>query len=189
MRIKHIMTGTQPSYKRRRDYLGLSVAATLITLGGAMALSTTANADPVGAKTDWNYVSNDIVSGKLTARFGPSPDPFNDGATRDHYGIDIAAPTGTPIFAPATGWVRKATTLYDGKPAYGTVLVLETEGGVTTLFSHLDTVDVSTGQRVWKGDQIATVGSSGKSTGPHVHIETYRDGQRVDPMTVWSIKP
>lgn len=188
MRLKHIMAGTRPAFKRARDQALLGVSAIWLASVGAMTLSNTARADPGVDKTAWNSVTNDIVSGKLTARFGASPDPFNTGKTRNHYGIDIAAPLGTPIYAPATGWIREATPLYDGKPNYGTVVVLETDGGVTTLFSHLDSFEVRVGQRVWKGDQIATVGSSGKSTGPHVHIETYRDGERVDPMTVWDIK-
>ena len=128
-----------------------------------------------------------MVTGKLTSKFGPALDPFKKGKTRNHFGTDIAAPTGTPIYAPADGIIREATSIYDGKPAYGNVVVLETEGGVMTMFAHLDGYTVVSGQAVTKGAQIATVGSSGKSTGPHVHIETHKEGKRVDPETIWPI--
>lgn len=153
-----------------------------------LTVSETASADPSAKKGDWNWVSTDMVSGRLTASFGQSFDPFKDGETRDHYGIDIAAPTGTPIYAPAGGTILHATTLYDGKPKYGTVVVFEAENGIVTLFSHLEGFNVEAGQRVWKGDQLATIGNTGKSTGPHVHIETFKNGTRVDPAIVWDIR-
>ncbi len=188
MRIRHIMNGTRPSYKRGRDRLLLGLAASIVTGVGMLTVSETASADPSAKKGDWNWVSTDMVSGRLTASFGQSFDPFKDGETRDHYGIDIAAPTGTPIYAPAGGTILHATTLYDGKPKYGTVVVFEAENGIVTLFSHLEGFNVEAGQRVWKGDQLATIGNTGKSTGPHVHIETFKNGTRVDPAIVWDIR-
>ena len=189
MRIKNIMNGTQPSYKRRRDRLGLGVAAILLSVTGALTLSATANAGPEAkAKAkDVNWVSTDMVSGRLTAKFGESPDPFKKGETRNHYGVDIAAPIGTPIYAPMDGKVLAATDLFKGKPKYGNVVLFETENGIVTLFSHLDAYTVKTGQKVNKGDQLATIGNSGVSTGPHVHIETSKDGKRVNPQKVWNI--
>jgi len=188
MRIKHIMNGTQPSYKRKRDSLCLGVAATLLSVTGALTLSATANAGPKADSKATNWVSTDMVSGRLTAKFGESPDPFEKGKIRDHFGIDIAAPTGTPIYAPMDGEVLAATDNFKGMPKYGNVVVIKTGNGATTMFSHLDSYNVTAGQVVKKGDQIATVGSTGKSTGPHVHIETYKDDKRVDPQKVWDFK-
>lgn len=139
-------------------------------------------------KVGKKHVSSAMVSGRLTSTFGPAADPFNKGKMRDHYGIDIAAPLGTPIYAPANGIITAATDLYDGKPAYGNVVVLQTDDGVQTVFAHLDGYTVRAGQSVTQGTQIATVGSSGKSTGPHVHIETYQNGTRLDPQGVWPLQ-
>lgn len=200
MRIAHIMTGSQPTYKRRRDRVVLGLVASAVTAVGMISISTTASAgDPApqtANTTEAPVISNPVtkgpvftsmVTGRLTSTFGPAADPFNKGQTRDHYGVDIAAPTGTPIYAPANGIIVAATDVYDGKPAYGNVVVLQTRGGVLTLFAHLDGFIVTPGQSVSQGTQIATVGNSGKSTGPHVHIETHKNGARVDPLSVWAV--
>ncbi len=189
MRIRHIMAGTVPAFKRSRDRLVAVGAATCIAVGGGVGFASFASADPGhGTKGDKGTVTvGSMVTGRLTAPFGKTFDPFRDGTTRVHHGIDIAAPTGTPILAPADGVVVAATDLYDNKPAYGKVVVIETGSNTLTLFSHLDSYSVSTGDRIKKGDQIAAVGNTGKSTGPHVHIETRKDGTRVDPATVWTV--
>ena len=186
MRLTHILTGSRPAFKRGRDRLALSVAALALSVTGTFGLAATASADTPAAKTV-NMISSQIVTGRLTAKFGQSFDPFKSGETRNHHGVDIAADIGTPIFAPAHGVIQAATDLYQNKPGYGTVVVLQTDDGIQTLFSHLDGYTVQVGQRVAKGEQIATVGNSGRSTGPHVHIETYKDGTRIDPMSVWSL--
>lgn len=200
MRITHIMTGTRPTYKRGRARLGLALTASALTALGVVTLSTTANAGnnapqapkladtqaPVTAPTLAPHIQM-MVTGRLSSQYGPAKDPFKDGAVRDHFGVDIAAATGTPIYAPADGVVTAATDAYRGNPKYGNVVALQTDGGVLTVFAHLDGYSVAAGDSVTQGTQIATVGSSGKSTGPHVHIETYRNGTRVDPMGVWTI--
>ena len=189
MRIKHIMAGTQPSYKRRRDSVYLSLIVTPIAMIGMISTASISMADPSRETHPRNWVSSDMVTGKLTSKFGPAADPFTEGKVRNHYGIDIAASIGTPIYAPMDGVVLSATDLYDGKPNYGKVVVFQSENGVVTLFSHLNAYQVKAGQVLQKGEQLAEIGNSGKSTGPHVHIETYQDGKRVDPQRVWNIKP
>lgn len=189
MRIKHIMDGSQPAFKRLRDRLVLGGVAGAIALTGTLAISTTALADPAQNTKTVNTVVTPIVTGTVSSKFGPAKDPFNKGKTRDHYGLDIKAPTGTPIYAPADGRIIAATEIYNGNPAYGTVVVIETEGWIKTMFAHLDAATVEEGQWVAKGTQIATVGNTGKSTGPHVHIETRKNGKRVDPATVWDLLP
>lgn len=187
MRIRHIMDGTKPAFNRLRDKLMLGVVAGGVACVGALAISTTAIADPAEKTYMSKTVVSPMVTGRLTSKFGPAPDPFKKGKTRNHFGIDIAAPTGTPVYAPANGIVRAATGAYKGNPKYGNVVVLETDGGVMTMLAHLDGYTVVPGQAVTKGMQIATVGSSGKSTGPHVHIETQKDGKRIDPETIWDV--
>jgi len=188
MRITNIMAGTGPVIKHRSACTGLGLVAMALTLSSGFGFANLANADPAGKpKTASTVLSlGEMVTGRLTATFGTSFDPFRDGTTREHHGVDIAAPIGTVIRAPADGVIVAATDLYDGKPNYGKVVVIDTASGTRTLFSHLNGYTVEAGQQVHKGEPIAEIGNTGKSTGPHVHIETYVNGTRVDPMTVWS---
>ncbi|MEL7485797.1 MAG: M23/M56 family metallopeptidase [Pseudomonadota bacterium] len=181
MRIKQILSGSSPAFKTRRAKLALAGAAFATTMVGAMAMS--ASADEPAKKPNVHF----MLTGRVTAKFDIEYDPFNTGRIKRHHGVDVAAPNGTPIYAPADGVILDATDLYDGKSGYGKVVVIETSDNTRTLFAHLDAYSVKAGQRVVKGAQIATVGNTGRSTGPHVHIETYRNGERIDPMTVWPI--
>jgi murein DD-endopeptidase MepM/ murein hydrolase activator NlpD len=182
------MAGTDPVIKPIRVRTALSAAALSLAFFSGGGMASLANADPAGViSSPAPKVSlGDMVSGRVTAPFGKTFDPFRDGTTRVHRGIDIAAPIGTPIRAPADGTILAATDLYQDQPAYGKVIVIATAPQTQTLFSHLDDYSVSEGQQVRKGDVIGTVGNTGKSTGPHVHIETFVEGERVDPMSVWA---
>jgi murein DD-endopeptidase MepM/ murein hydrolase activator NlpD len=111
------------------------------------------------------------VKGKLTSNFG------HRWGTH-HAGIDIAAPTGTPVRAASGGIVKKAS--WDG--GYGNAVVIDHGNGVLTRYAHNSELVVKPGQRVKPGDLIAKVGSTGDSTGPHVHLEVQIDGKKVDPM-------
>jgi len=117
------------------------------------------------------------VEGVITSRFGLRSDPFH-GKTRHHKGLDIAAPTGTPIHP-----VRPGTVVSSGeRGGYGNVVVLDHGDGTTSLYAHCHELKVKKGDKVGHGDVIATVGSTGRSTGPHLHLEVHRDGKAVDPM-------
>lgn len=188
MRITHIVNGSAVTFKCARDRMMLGLAAACVTSLGTLTIASTANARGDQASAAKSVVS-EIVSGRLTAKFGKSHDPFKSGDPVVHRGVDIAAPFGTPIHAPEAGTILAATNIYDGKPGYGNVVVIQTDDGTKTMFAHLQGYTVREGQRVTKGEQIATVGSSGKSTGPHVHIETQKDGALVDPMSVWGLAP
>ena len=179
--------GTEPVIKPVRVRTALTAAALSMALVGGASMASLANADPAGATSAPSSTVSfgEIVSGRITAPFGKTFDPFRDGTTRVHRGIDIGAPIGTPIRAPADGTILAATDLYQDQPAYGKVIVIATASQTQTLFSHLDDYAVSEGQQVRKGEIIGTVGNTGKSTGPHVHIETFIEGERVDPMEVW----
>lgn len=190
MRITHIMAGRRPVIKPIRVRTTLSVAALSVALMSGASMASLANADTAGAtsKPSSAVSFGEMVSGRVTAPFGKTFDPFKDGTTRVHHGVDIGAPIGTPIHAPADGTILAATDLYRDQPAYGKVIVIATASQTQTLFSHLDSFSVTEGQQVRKGDIIATVGNTGKSTGPHVHIETFIEGERVDPMEVWGTR-
>ena len=104
------------------------------------------------------------------------------GGIRQHKGIDMAAPSGTPIYATADGIVEKAEWF----SSYGNFIAIEHGADLETRFGHLSRIAVSAGQRVHKGDLIGYVGSTGRSTGPHLHYEVRVDGQAVDPSPYMS---
>jgi murein DD-endopeptidase MepM/ murein hydrolase activator NlpD len=110
------------------------------------------------------------VSGTITSRFG---------GRRNHTGLDIAAPSNTPVMAAADGEV---TYSGNGLRGYGNLVVIDHGRGVVTLYAHNRRNLVHKGQRVRQGERIAKVGSTGHSTGPHVHFEVQVDGIRVDPQ-------
>lgn len=111
---------------------------------------------------------------RLTARFGYSSSLW----ASTHTGLDFAAPTGTPVVSVANGVVRSAG--YDG--SYGYKVVVAHEDGTETWYAHLSTMTVSPGENVVGGEQIGTVGSTGNSTGPHLHLEVRPGaGDPVDP--------
>jgi murein DD-endopeptidase MepM/ murein hydrolase activator NlpD len=117
-----------------------------------------------------------VALARITSQFGRRPNPLGKGHVF-HRGIDLAAPTGAPVHAVAAGTVIKAT--YDR--SYGYVVVINHHNGYKTLYAHASKLLVKAGQKVKAGQQIAKVGSTGHSTGPHLHFEIHRSGQRVDP--------
>ncbi|RMG19874.1 MAG: M23 family metallopeptidase [Deltaproteobacteria bacterium] len=109
--------------------------------------------------------------GWVTSNFGMREDPFT-GARRMHAGIDIAAQPGTPVHAPADG-----TVIYSGHEAgYGNLVIIDHGYGVQTFYGHLLESFVRAGQKVKRGDKIAAIGNTGRSTGPHLHYEVRVDG-------------
>ena len=113
---------------------------------------------------------------RITSEFGDRPNPLGNGHVF-HRGIDLAAPVGTPVYAVAAGTVIRAGS----DRAYGNVVVINHHNGYRTLYAHNSMLLVKAGARVTPGQQIAKVGTTGHSTGPHLHFEIHRSGQRVDP--------
>ena len=97
---------------------------------------------------------------------------------KPHKGIDLAAPRGTPVYATADGVVAKAQRF----GTYGNYIQIEHGGEIETRYAHLSGYVVASGEYVHKGELIGYVGSTGRSTGPHLHYEVRVDGQAVDPM-------
>ena len=111
------------------------------------------------------------VSGPVTSGFG-----WRWG--RMHEGIDIAVPTGTPVAAAASGRV-----IYAGwMGGYGNLVVIDHGGGIATAYGHNSSIAVGNGSSVSQGQTISYAGSTGHSTGPHVHFEVRVNGSPVDPL-------
>jgi murein DD-endopeptidase MepM/ murein hydrolase activator NlpD len=94
-----------------------------------------------------------------------------------HKGLDLAVPAGTPVLAPADGVVEKASWF----SSYGNFIEIDHGGNMETRYGHLSGYNVVAGQHVHKGDVIGYVGSTGRSTGPHLHYEVRIGGEAVDP--------
>lgn len=112
-----------------------------------------------------------LQGGVLTSLYGPRGD-------RMHKGIDLAAPMGTPVLSAADGRVTYA----DWAGTYGILVMIDHGDGVVTKYAHNSALRVRPGQTVRAGQHIADLGSTGRSTGPHVHFEVEIDGEAVDPL-------
>jgi murein DD-endopeptidase MepM/ murein hydrolase activator NlpD len=117
------------------------------------------------------------VAGWVTSNFGFRTNPFT-GLTQMHEGLDVSNRVGTPIIAPADGIVSDI----GNDNANGRIVVLSHGFGITSRFCHLSKADVKVGQRVRRGDKIAEVGMTGKTTGPHLHYEVRLNGIPANPM-------
>ena len=119
------------------------------------------------------------VLGRITSVFGETRYSPSSGGTRPHMGIDISAPSGTPIVAPAEGVVLMA-----GKEAeYGRLVCIDHGHGYTTMYGHLKEMHVKPGDKIQAGKILGTVGTSGNTTGPHLHYEVRIDGRPVNPYS------
>ncbi len=141
---------------------------------GPSTRSTTAASDTTRAARagDWPMP----VDGRVSSPYGWRRHPIS-GRRTFHTGLDIAAPTGTPVRVPAGG--RVAFAGWNG--GYGNYVVVDHGNGLRTAYAHLSRIHVRVGQTVDAGTSIGAVGSTGRSTGPHLHFEVKRNGSFVDP--------
>ncbi len=113
---------------------------------------------------------------QVTSLFGYRPDPFL-GRPALHSGVDLRDDYGAPVKATAAGVV----TVAGPQGGYGNLVEIDHGGGMATRYGHLSAIDVAPGQQVTPGTSIGRVGSTGRSTGPHLHYEVRVDGEAVDP--------
>jgi murein DD-endopeptidase MepM/ murein hydrolase activator NlpD len=118
-----------------------------------------------------------LAARALTSGFGMRVNPVT-GVYAEHDGIDLAAPAGTPIVATADGVVGRA----GWAGGYGLMVAVENGGGRETRYGHMSRIAVSAGEHVHAGEVLGFVGSTGRSTGPHLHYETRINGRPVDPL-------
>lgn len=147
-------------------------------LGAPIALRPRASVDATGSNSNYDRPSGMPVAARaLTSRFGMRAHPVL-GGYRMHSGVDLAAPTGTPVSAPGAGVV----TFADWSGGYGLLVTVDHGNGMQTRFAHLSRLKVSPGQKVERGQLLGLVGSTGRSTGPHLHYEMRQNGRAIDPL-------
>lgn len=127
-------------------------------------------------KTDTFVAGRPIKRGWMSSRYGKRTDPFN-GRLAWHAGVDFAGKQGSDVIAVASGVVTWASNRY----GYGKLVEINHGNGYKTRYAHGAEIKVKLGDVVRKGDVVAAMGSSGRSTGPHVHFEVYKNGRTVDP--------
>ena len=130
----------------------------------------------------WNGVFRRPSQGRVSSEYGVRR--YYNGVFADNYyhrGIDYAAPTGSPVIAPAAGRVALVGRVVDGFELHGNTIGVDHGQGVESIFIHLNSINVHEGDFVEAGQVIGTVGSTGASTGPHLHWGLYVNGVAVDP--------
>lgn len=120
------------------------------------------------------------VRGRITSTYGMRTDPIH-GGRRKHNGVDIAAREGTPVSAPRSGVVRFAGK----RGGYGNVVIVDHGGGLETWYAHLQSIRVTAGSRVGAGQNVGSVGQTGRATGPHLHLEVRQNGRSIDPARIF----
>ena len=115
--------------------------------------------------------------GSITSNFGHRENPFGGSNVETHKGLDIKGPMGAPVKAMAKGEVAWAGP----RGGFGNCIILKHGNGFETLYGHLSKILVSSGQQIEIGQQIGNIGSTGRSTGPHLHYEVHRNGQKINP--------
>ncbi|WP_068615142.1 M23 family metallopeptidase [Paenibacillus tuaregi] len=117
------------------------------------------------------------LSRRTTSSFGYRTDPFTKKAAF-HAGVDISGEIGDPIYSAGAGTVLQA----DHSPARGNFIIIQHPGGLQTWYMHLNKIQVNTGEKVTKGEVIGKLGSTGRSTGPHLHFQVVKENEPVDPV-------
>ena len=125
------------------------------------------------------------VDGTLEGGFGGRHNPFGGGGYEFHSGQDIEAPMGAPVVAGARGQV----SFVGWQNGYGQLVVVDHGGGLTTRYGHLSRIDVENGQQVSRGQIVGKVGSTGRSTGPHLHYEVRINDEAVNPLQYLLLSP
>ncbi len=145
---------------------------------GLVPVREQAKVRPSGVAPRVSIPSRMPVEGvRLTSGYGMRWHPVS-GGRRAHKGVDLAAPTGTPIYASADGTIGKAEWF----SSYGLYVQIEHGADIETRYGHMSRLNVYAGQQVRKGDLIGFVGSTGRSTGPHLHYEVRIAGVAVNPV-------
>jgi len=141
--------------------------------------------DPVRQGTDildWPMQAGDYY---ISSRYGLRDNPTNPGEIKFHNGVDLAADPGTPILAAADGIVEVANSTDSWGYGWGYYIKVRHEGGFVTLYAHCSQIAVRRDEEVYKGQVIGYVGSTGNSTGDHLHFAVYKNGVVSNPLNFY----
>lgn len=209
MRIEAIAKETRPTVPRRRTTwicaaaLGLALLPPTVIADQDGDADTPPKGDPVTANAS-PYVTpaalpgamatvgatkgfEDLMPGsKLTSGFGMRRHPIS-GEMLHHDGIDLTTGDESVIYAPQGGVVEVARTGYGENGKMGTVVILDHGSGVKTFYAHLASLSVRAGEGVSAGDPLGFAGNTGQSSGPHLHFELWKDGEKLDPTRYRSV--
>lgn len=133
-----------------------------------------------GTSSSGGYLWPLPMNGVITSEYGYRSDPFL-GTMRYHNGLDIAVPTGTPVRSVSDGYV----TLSSWYGGYGNCVIISIGNGKSTLYGHLNSRACTAGQYVTKGQIVGYVGSTGRSTGPHLHFTLFLNGRDINPYSLY----
>ncbi|MDQ6637752.1 MAG: M23 family metallopeptidase [Candidatus Dormibacteraeota bacterium] len=164
--------------------IGMAIAAVVSILGAAPRQHTSPVAAGAPSGPAPAHLLLPVHGAVVTQPFGCTeftlePFTFACPSRHIHTGLDLAAAIGTPIYAAADGRVQ---VINSGGGGYGLHVQLTHAGGLLTLYGHLSSTEVTDGQLVTAGSEIGLMGSTGMSTGSHLHFEVRRDGRPVDPV-------
>ncbi|MCI2420418.1 M23 family metallopeptidase [Saccharopolyspora sp. K220] len=141
-----------------------------------------ARAEAERAAAEAEHAAEEQAKKRATGFVKPAEGTFTSGFGArwgtSHRGVDIANDIGTPIYSVAAGKVIEAGPA----SGFGQWIRVQHNDGTITVYGHINTIEVSVGQRVGAGDQIATMGNRGQSTGPHLHFEVIEDGVKINPL-------
>ena len=122
--------------------------------------------------------------GRITSTFGHRENPFGGINVETHKGLDIAGPAGSPVKSMAMGTVEFAGV----RGGFGNCIMIKHANGFETLYGHLSKILVRVGENVEIGQIIGKIGSTGRSTGPHLHYEIHKNGQKINPQSFLTLK-
>lgn len=157
--------------------------ATIEQKYGRSAISTSSRISsfPTNNDTSW-LVAHPLQEGRVSSSWG---NRTLLGSTRHHSGVDLAAPSGTPIYSTGSGVVTKS----GWGTGYGQYVEIDHGNGYITRYAHASRLLVNAGDQVKAGEHIANVGCTGRCTGPHLHFEVVKDGQRKNPSAYLAMLP
>jgi murein DD-endopeptidase MepM/ murein hydrolase activator NlpD len=185
-RLEARLKAVHANPKSRKPKITLMLAATtllalfLLPMSRGAAGPAPAERPEHGSVQDILVWESPLPGAEITSRFGIRFNPIRQ-VPDHHNGIDVRTHGNPPVAAAADGRVAVATTRYRENEGYGTVVILNHGNGFETVYAHLDSLAVEEGQRVTAGQVVGIVGSTGVTTGPHLHFEVWQNGKPIDP--------
>lgn len=167
------------NYRRKPIRFRFHLMPLLVLAGMLLPLATAKNPTLPIAEENNTWLMP-LPQARVSSAFGPRIHPFK-GKKVWHKGVDLVAPRGTLITVPADGVVLTASKTFEAGANYGTVVVLAHSNDLVTVYAHLDSFFVKEGQKVEAGAALGTVGMTGQTTAPHLHLEIWQRGEMVNP--------